>query len=174
MPCGKSHSLAFVAWRTNFSWCGPGSSNRGGQRPVGMGVPRGNGVPPGRKNPKKPAVSWHTTFAESLVCYTFCPGWRGKGAVLWPHRHFSVPAGQVDFAQVYDAKSACPGVGDGEKSEVERRIFPRHRRDKRYIKPPSRRSDISVAVCAADRPARFAPFSSPASSSAGSAPLFRG
>ena len=24
-----------------------------------------------RKNPKKPAVSWHTTFTESLVCYTF-------------------------------------------------------------------------------------------------------
>lgn len=24
--------------------------------------------------------SWHTTFGESLVCYTFCPGWRGKGA----------------------------------------------------------------------------------------------
>ncbi len=25
--------------------------------------------------------SWHTTFGESLVCYTFCPGWRGKGDV---------------------------------------------------------------------------------------------
>ena len=24
--------------------------------------------------------SGHTTFVESLVCYTFCPGWRGKGA----------------------------------------------------------------------------------------------
>lgn len=35
--------------------------------------------------------SWHTTFGESLVCYTFCPGWRGKGAarsgaVTFPHQ----------------------------------------------------------------------------------------
>ena len=34
--------------------------------------------------------SWHTTFGESLVCYTFCPGWRGKGdarsgAGTFPH-----------------------------------------------------------------------------------------
>ena len=48
--------------------------------------------------------SWHTTFGESLVCYTFCPGWRGKGAarsgaVTFPHQEIRqwvipfVPAG---------------------------------------------------------------------------------
>ena len=35
--------------------------------------------------------SWHTTFVESLVCYTFCPSWRGKGAArfgagTFPHQ----------------------------------------------------------------------------------------
>ena len=36
----------------------------------------------GRKNSKKPAVSWHTTFAESLVCYTFAKGMRAGGGFL--------------------------------------------------------------------------------------------
>ena len=57
---------------------GPGSSNRGGERPVGWGFQRGqrslgSGFQRrqrclGRKNPMKPAVSWHTTlFAKSSV-----------------------------------------------------------------------------------------------------------
>ena len=41
---------------------------------------------------------WHTTFGESLVCYTFCPGWRGKGAArsgadAFPHQKISLRNG---------------------------------------------------------------------------------
>lgn len=67
-------------------------SNRGEQHPCWQGDSKGNSIllclgcsegiefPFDRKNPKKPAVSWHTTFKESLVCYTFAPVWRRKGA----------------------------------------------------------------------------------------------
>lgn len=40
--------------------------------PVGIGYPEGNSVPLGGRFPKKgSAHPWHTTFRESLVCYTF-------------------------------------------------------------------------------------------------------
>lgn len=40
--------------------------------PVGKGCPEGNSVPYGRRFPKEGnAHPWHTTFRESLVCYTF-------------------------------------------------------------------------------------------------------
>ncbi len=60
--------------------------------------------------------SWHTTFGESLVCYTFCPGWRGKGAArsgagTFPHQKISPGNGRISWADFG--------------------------RDKRYIKPPS-------------------------------------
>ena len=87
--------------------------------PVGKGVPRGNGVPPGRKNPKKPEVSWHTTFAESLVCYTFCPGWRGKGEARSDADAFS----HQEIRRWDGAAAIIPSPDFG--------------RDKRYIKPPS-------------------------------------
>ena len=69
--------------------------------------------------------SWHTTFGESLVCYTFCPGWRGKGAarsgaVTFPHQ---------EIRQWDGAAAIIP--------------LPDFGRDKRYIQPPSRRSDIA-------------------------------
>lgn len=63
--------------------------------------------------------SWHTTFGESLVCYTFCPGWRGKGAarsgaVTFPHQ---------EIRQWDGAAAIIP--------------LPDFGRDKRYIQPPS-------------------------------------
>lgn len=63
--------------------------------------------------------SWHTTFGESLVCYTFCPGWRGKGTVqsgadAFPHQEIRRQNG---------ASAIIPP--------------PDFRRDKRYIQPPS-------------------------------------
>ena len=78
------------------------------------GNPRGGDLP-----------SWHTTFGESLVCYTFCPGWRGKGAarsgaVTFPHQ---------EIRQWDGAAAIIP--------------LPDFGRDKRYIQPPSRRSDIA-------------------------------
>ncbi len=61
---------------------GSGSSNRGEQHPCWQGDSKGNSVllclgcsegivfPFDRKNPKKPAVSWHTTFlGKSSVLY---------------------------------------------------------------------------------------------------------
>ena len=72
------------------------------------GNPRGGDLP-----------SWHTTFGESLVCYTFCPGWRGKGAarsgaVTFPHQ---------EIRQWDGAAAIIP--------------LPDFGRDKRYIQPPS-------------------------------------
>ena len=63
--------------------------------------------------------SWHTTFGESLVCYTFCPGWRGKGAArsgadTFPHQEIS--------------------PGNGAAATISWADFGR---GKRYIKPPS-------------------------------------
>lgn len=63
--------------------------------------------------------SWHTTFGESLVCYTFCPGWRGKGAarsgaVTFPHQ---------EIRQWDGAAAIIP--------------LPDFGRDKRYIQPSS-------------------------------------
>lgn len=50
--------------------------------------------------------------------------------------------------------------------------LPAFGRDKRYIhpRPPSRRSGVNLTACAADRPARPAPFFAPAFPSDGSAP----
>ena len=102
--------------------------------------------------------SWHTTFGESLVCYTFCPGWRGKGAArsgadTFPHQ---------ESRQRDGAAAIIPLSAFG--------------RGKRYIQPPvprlpSRRGGINAAVCSADRPARPALFSSPVSPSNENMPL---
>jgi len=93
---------------------------------------------------------------KSLVCYTFCPGWRGKGDVREDSR-FPAPGKQAEEWSGSNHSSAC--FREGQK--VYTAPVPR---------PPSRRSDINVAACAADRSARFVPFSAPASPSVGSAP----
>ena len=48
---------------------GSGSSNRREKRPVGMGFHRGTAF-----------HLAHDFALQSLVCYTFCDRWRGKGA----------------------------------------------------------------------------------------------
>lgn len=74
---------------------------------------------------------------KSPVCYTFCPGWRGKGtarpgANTFPHQESR--------------------RGDGAAAIISPPDFGR---GKRYIqpvpRPPSRRSDINAAACAASR-----------------------
>ena len=48
--------------------------------------------------------SWHTTFVESLVCYTFCPDWCGKGAARFGADTFThQEIGQPDGAK----QSSC-------------------------------------------------------------------
>lgn len=93
---------------------------------------------------------------KSLVCYTFCPGWRGKGNRRQDSR-FPAPGRQAEEWSVSNHSSACFQKGQ----KVYTAPVPR---------PPSRRSDINVAACAADRSARFVPFSAPAFLSDGSAP----
>ena len=95
--------------------------------------------------------SWHTTFGESLVCYTFCPGWRGKGAAR---------SGAVTFTHQKIRRR------DGAAAIIP---LPDFGRGKRYIQPPSRRSGINAAACSAGCPAQPAPFSSPVSLSDGNA-----
>ena len=73
--------------------------------------------------------SWHTTFGESLVCYTFCPGWRGKGDGRQDSR-FAVPGKQAEEWSDSNHSSAC--FQEGQK--VYTAPVPR---------PPSRRSDIA-------------------------------
>lgn len=51
----------------------------------------------GRKNPMKPAVSWHTTLsAKSSVLYLLRPLTLERGCPT-PDRHFSAAAEQADF-----------------------------------------------------------------------------
>ena len=51
----------------------------------------------GRKNPMKPAVSWHTTLsAKSSVLYLLQPMTRERGCPT-PGRPFPVAAEQADF-----------------------------------------------------------------------------
>ena len=93
---------------------------------------------------------------KSLVCYTFCPGWRGKGDGRQDSR-FAVPGKQAEEWSDSNHSSAC--FQEGQK--VYTAPVPR---------PSSRRSEINVTTCAANRPVRPAPYSAPASPSDGSAP----
>lgn len=117
---------------------GSGSSNRGEQHPCWQGDSKGNSVllclgcsegivfPFDRKNPKKPAVSWHTTFlGKSSVLY-FCSrltserGWLRHllcGQIA-AGRRFSAAVGQADFVRIrtkcgfaHRAKSDWPEKG---------------------------------------------------------------
>ena len=109
---------------------GSGSSNRGEQHPCWQGDSKGNSVllclgcsegiefPFDRKNPKKPAVSWHTTFLGKssvlYLCSRLTPerGWLrhllcGKIAA---GRRFSAAVGQADFVT-----AVLPQMQDFEK-----------------------------------------------------------
>ena len=70
--CGYSFQNELGIQRDGSSF-GPGSSNRGGERPVGRGFQRRRRCL-GRKNPMKPEVSWHTILlARSSVLYLWRP-----------------------------------------------------------------------------------------------------
>lgn len=97
---------------------------------------------------------------KSLVCYTFCPGWCGKGDGRQDSR-FLAPGKQAEEWSGSNHSSACFRKGQ----KVYTAPVPR---------PPSGRSDINAGVCAADYPMRPAPFSLPVSPSNGSAPLSPG
>ena len=118
--CGYSFQNELGFQRDGSSF-GSGLSNRGGKRPVGWGIQRGQrslgsgfqrrrrclgGWNPmegsalrGRKNPMKPAVSWHTTLpAKSSVLYLWrpwvaerdCSGWEQSLSVSYRTGGFCV------------------------------------------------------------------------------------
>ena len=94
-----------------------GSSNRGEQHPCWQGDSKGNSVllclgcsegiefPFDRKNPKKPAVSWHTTFlGKSSVLYLCSRLTSERDWLLYllcgqiaAGSHFLATVGQADF-----------------------------------------------------------------------------
>ncbi len=72
-------------------------SPNGGAQFLSTGDSKGDGVPFGRKNPKKPAVSWQgiqrgqrplgtRLCSQSLVCYTFAKGMAADGLFCPPGR----------------------------------------------------------------------------------------
>ena len=97
--CGYSFQNGLGFQRDGNSF-GPGSSNRGGEHPVGWGIQRGQrslgrrhpmegSALRGRKNPMKPAVSWHTTlFAKSSVLYLLRPLPLERGVFASGTHHF--------------------------------------------------------------------------------------
>ena len=99
-----------------FLWLGV--SNRGGERPVGREFQRGQSTLGrrhpmegsalrGRKNPKKPAVSWHTTLlAKSSVLYLWRP-WVRKGVVRGGNKRFPSATEQAGSAS---SRTRSPGV----------------------------------------------------------------
>ncbi len=157
-------------------WRGSGSSNRGEQRPVGWGIqwgqrsrwhevcqrrrrclggrnPKEGSALLGRKNPMKPAVSWHTTFPQkSSVLYLLRPLALERGCFLVIHTISSGSrtggfwrATALKFRICLLAKFACSGVGGAAKwrGAAKRSLGMElhHRGRKRYIKLPSRRGD---------------------------------
>ena len=83
-PFVGTHFKMHLGFQRDGSSFGSGSSNRGEEHPVGWGIQRGQRTLGGgfqrrqsclgRKNPMKPAVSWHTTLpAKSSVLYLWRP-----------------------------------------------------------------------------------------------------
>ena len=128
--------------------------------PFPRGHPIGAGSPVGWKNPKKPEVSWHTTFRESLVCYTFGSRGKRKGDAQGRRRDFPLTAERRAWWGGYPL---CPPFGQrrliGANAEIGRRgiqryINPLQRRSPSYPYPAiSRRIRLSAAVssCSARR-----------------------
>ena len=142
--CGYSFQNGLGFQRDSNSF-GSGSSNRGGECPVGWGIQRGQrslgsgfqrrqsclgGRHPmegstlrGRKNPMKPAVSWHTTLsAKSSVLYLWRP-WVTERGCSGQEQALSVSHRTGGFCVLPDekprsllkAESACSGVGGAAK-----------------------------------------------------------
>ena len=126
--CGYSFQNGLGIQRDGSSF-GPGASNRGGERPVGLWIQRGRrslgsgfqrrqrclgGRTPkegrafrGRKNPKKPGFLGTRLCPQSLVCYTFGDrGWR-KGVVRGGNKHFPSATEQAGSAS---SRTRSPGV----------------------------------------------------------------
>ena len=139
----------FIRARTESSF-GSGLSNRGEQHPCWQGDSKGNSVllclgcsegiefPFDRKNPKKPAVSWHTTFpGKSSVLYlcsrlTSERGWLRHllCGQITAGRHSPGAVGQADFVR---ARTKC---GFAHRAKFD---WP-EKGAKVYTKPSSRRS----------------------------------
>ena len=116
-------------WRLLWLWV----SNRGKKHPVGWGIQRGQRTLGGgfqrrqsclgRKNPMKPAVSWHTTLLEkSSVLYLWRP-WVAERGCSGQEQTLSVSHRTGGFCVLPDekprsmpkAESACSGVGGAAK-----------------------------------------------------------
>ena len=154
--CGYSFQNELGIQRDGSSF-GPGSSNRGGERPVGRGFQRGqrslgSGFQRrrrclGRKNPMKPEVSWHTILlARSSVFMPLATVGGGKGLFGAGTGTFRQPQNRrilvrhaLKFRICPEAKFACSGVGGAAKwgGEAQGRLAMErhHRGSQRYIIP---------------------------------------
>ena len=121
-------------------------------------VPKMEGVSKGGQSPFGTRLLERS--GKSLVCYTFCPGWCGKGDVR-ECRRFPAPGKQAE--EWSDSSHSSAYFREGQKVYTTP-----------VSRPPSRRSDINEAASAADRSERLALCSAPASPSARSVPPFLG
>ncbi len=112
---------------------GSGSSNRCEQQPVGMGFHRGTAF-----------HLAHDFALQSLVCYTFCDHWRGKGAAGRGQTLFSDSRTERFCNAVIIAKLICLGGVDRENFGAARRNIRCQRRAQEVYK--TRRSDIPSIV----------------------------
>ena len=81
--------------------------------PVGGEIQRGQG-PLGRKNPKKPAVSWHTTLLAKYSVLYLHPRLTGKRSVSMKERSFCLSGKRAGFCEWERAKTGpVSGVGAG-------------------------------------------------------------
>ncbi len=100
-----------------------GSGFQRRRRCLGGRNPKEGSTLPGRKNPMKPEVSWHTTFPEkSSVLYLLRPLTLERGCFLVIYTISSVSrtggfwrATALKFRICHSAKSACSGVGGAVK-----------------------------------------------------------
>ncbi len=150
-PIGASSAL--LAGESNGDSVPVGSGFQRRRRCLGGRNPKEGSALLGRKNPMKPAVSWHTTFPEkSCVLYLLRPQSAERGCSVWEQ---TLSAGcrtggfwratALKFRICHPAKSACSGVGGTAKwrGAAKRSLGMElhHRGRKRYIKLPSRRGD---------------------------------
>ena len=135
-----------------------GSGFQGRRRCLGGRHPMEGSAFRGRKNPMKPAVSWHTTlFAKSSVLYLWRP-WVTERGCSGQEQALSVSHRTGGFCVLPDekprsllkAESACSGVGGAAKwkGKAKRSLAMErhHRGSQRDIKPSSRRSDASFVT----------------------------
>ena len=127
--------------------------SKGGGAALAGGTQRRAAPLSGRKNPKKPAVSWHTTLpAKSSVLYLWRP-WVAEGVVRGRNKRFQSATEQADFASLRARNRGfafskirlfgCRGCGFvPRRSEAEAWNGAASPGEQKVYHPPSRRSDV--------------------------------